>query len=412
MALKPDKTVLMVMVDALRHDYITAEDAPFLYSLGQQGACGSLIPSFGFEPDSAYFAGLNPEECDGGTQYWRKPGERVFHLTRFFSALHAIPSAWWRKQVRRGVRLVAQLAATDSLTRMLAPSSEIPLEVLRHFSMPMRKLASEPGFCPAPTLFDTVRACGRRFYFHGFPAFSVRTDAVRARYLAEERGGHALAFLFLGDLDGIGHRYGPASNECRDMLRRVDAALRDIHEHAQRQYQEVALLVFGDHGMAEVRTHLDLRPAIRDARLDTHEDLFFLDSTFARFWVADASRRERLVRSLAHVRGGHVIGEEERERFRIRYPHNYFGDVIFAVDDHVLIHPSYYCTGNSPPKGMHGYLPSCRDNESAFVLHAPEALGRGNLGRLDMRRVFPTMLGLLGLEKTIPIPHNLTSILA
>lgn len=399
------------MVDALRHDYITPQDAPFLHELGQQGAKGSLIPSFGFEPDGAYFSGLNPEECDGGAQYWRNPNEQLFHLARLFGFLYRWPIPGWRKNVRRAARLLAQTLAKDSLTQKLASTSEIPFELLEQFSTPMKKMAHEPGFSPTPTIFDVVRTNGGKFFFHGYPEFKVDSGNVIKRYLAEEHGGNHLAFLFLGDLDGIGHHYGPNSNERRTALQRLDARLKQIHEHAHHHYKYVDLLIFGDHGMAEVTQHIDLREIISRLGLDKSKDAYFLDSTMARFWIADNVRKQQLIDALDRHAGGHVLTQTEHEKYQIRYPHNYFGDVIYAVDDHALIHPSFYCSGNNPPKGMHGYLPGCRDNESTFVLYGEKARGLGNLDRIDMRRVFPTILDMLGVKNSSPIPHQLQSLL-
>ena len=170
-------------------------------------------------------------------------------------------------------------------------------------------------------------------------------------------------------------------------------------------------MIFGDHGMVEVTQLIDLRGLIEKARLDKNEDAYFLDSTFARFWVADPDRKEKLITLLNGRPGGHVLTDDEIYRYRIRYPHNYFGNVIYVVDDGALIHPSYYSVDKTPPKGMHGYLPGCRDNESAFILSTRYTEGLGNLGRVDMQRIFPTVLEMLGLNSDCDVPHNLKSII-
>jgi hypothetical protein len=404
------KTLVMVMVDGLRHDYVTDEDAPFLSALARDHARGSLVPPFGFEPDGAYLSGLDPEECDGGAQYWRNPAEQVFHLTPLFNLLEVVPACWWHRIVRRAARLIAQVFARDPMTRKMAPTNQIPWRFLPRFSFPMKRFACDPGFTPTPTIFDAVRLADGEFFFHGHPAYKVGIDQVVDRYLREEHGGNALAFLFVGDLDGIGHRFGPGSPQRRAALRRVDESLGRIYAHARANYGAVDLLVFGDHGMVDVTGTVDLRAAIVDAGLLASEDTWFLDSTFARFWVADSPRRAGLVTRLGQEACGHVLDDSETEQYRIRYPHNHFGDVIFALNDGKLVHPSFYSVDAQPPKGMHGYLPGCRDNESAFVLVSSRTRARGDVGRVDMRRLFPTTLDLLGLAGTVPIPHASTSI--
>lgn len=404
-----DKTVLMIMVDALRHDYITEEDSPFLYRLAQQGAHGSLIPSFGFEPDGAYFAGLDPEECDGGAQYWRKPNDRVFYFTGLFRILNLLPFARWQNVLRKAIRLTAQLMAKDPMTRKMAPPNRIPLDKLDQFSFPMTHFAHQPGFTPSPSLFDIARHNDLDFLFHGHPLYKVKTPKVVERYINDDHGQHAFAFLFMGDLDSIGHRFGPDSAERRAMLRKIDSAISSIYRHAQKHYRETDLLVFGDHGMVAVDGILDSENIRRHAEADSEVDSYFLDSTFARFWLKQGAAGNHLREFLGTVSGGHTLTDMEIEDYRIRFPHNYFGDIIFAVDNAKLIHPSFYSDSAHAPRGMHGYLPGCRDNESAFILSSARCTGAGNLGRVDMRRVFPTILDLLAVPERNSAPHGLTS---
>jgi predicted AlkP superfamily pyrophosphatase or phosphodiesterase len=389
--------VMMVMVDALRHDYITPEDAPFLYSLGQSGRMGSLAPSFGFEPDAAYLAGMTPEEADGGAQFWLREGDCLFRAVGLFAALDRLPLPAWKRFVRKGVRAVAQATARDPLPRRMAAPAFIPFDQLARFSLSLKHMADDPQAMEGASLFDHARSLGLKVYFHGFPAHAVKTDVVLERYEREATGVHDLEFLFMGDLDGIGHAYGPESAERRAMLRRVDEALAKIYARACERHDGVDLIVFGDHGMAQVRGQVDVTPAIREAGLDVRRDSWFLDSTMARFWVADPVRRAKLVDALTRIRGGRVLGEGDRAKYHIRYPHNWFGDVIFAVDDHLVVHPCFYAE-SSPPQGMHGYLPGCRDNESAFVLGGRRIARLPPLESADMRRVFATVMSLLGAE--------------
>lgn len=389
------RLVMMVMVDALRHDYVTAEDAPFLNRMAQQGVRGSLAPSFGFEPDAAYFAGLSPEESDGGAQFWLKPSERLFRAVPLFALMARVPGARWQSLVRKGVRAVAQWTASDPLPRRMAAPAQIPYDQLARFSLSMSRIADDPRAFGGASLFDHARAAGIGLYFHGFPRYRVKTDIVEKRLLQELSAAHEFAFVFMGDLDGIGHAFGPGSAQRRAMLRRIDASLERMHAHARACHEEVVLVVFGDHGMAEVRGLVDVRPAIRAAELDVRQDAWFLDSTMARFWVADSARRERLRDVLSALPGGRLIDAQLRAEYRIRYPHSAFGDEIFAVDDHLLVHPSFYDATHAP-RGMHGYLPGCRDNESAFLI-AGEGVAPGPaVERADMRRLHTTVLELLG----------------
>ena len=44
-----EKKVLIVLLDALRHDYLNSEDTPFLYSLSNKSIyVKKLVPGYGF----------------------------------------------------------------------------------------------------------------------------------------------------------------------------------------------------------------------------------------------------------------------------------------------------------------------------------------------------------------------------
>jgi predicted AlkP superfamily pyrophosphatase or phosphodiesterase len=394
--------LLMVMVDALRHDYITSADAPFLHAAAQAGASGSLAPSFGFEPDAAYFAGMTPEQADGGAQFWLQPGARLFRGVGAFALASRLSRApRWQALLRKGLRAVAQLATDEALARRMAAPAMIPYEQLARFSLSLKHMADDPAAFAGRSLFDLMRSANKPFFFHGFPAQSVRTEPVLRRFAAELQEQHELAFVFMGDLDGIGHRHGPGSEQRRAMLRRIDAAISQMHAQACRSHAAVRLMVFGDHGMAQVQGLVDVRPAIQSAGLDLREDSWFLDSTMARFWVRNARRRERMRAGLSALRGGRLLSDEDKARYAIRWPHDWFGQEIFVVDDHALVHPSFYAD-DEPPQGMHGYLPGCRDNESAFVVSGAGIAPQAPEHSADMRRVYSTALGLLGLAQAAP----------
>ncbi|MDH5644409.1 MAG: alkaline phosphatase family protein, partial [Candidatus Heimdallarchaeota archaeon] len=324
----------------------------------------------------------------------------LFHFVSLMRLLDVVPSRWWRKNVRRLTRLIAQISAKDSLIRKMATSSAIPYEILDQFSMPMKKLACEEGAMPQDTLFDTVRKAKRTFFFHGYPAYKVDIKSVVDRVTKEEKGGNTLIFLFIGDLDRIGHIYGPDSDERKDVLRKVDKGIQDIVVHLNKNYNDMDILIFGDHGMAEVKGYVDLQSIIVGSGLKETISAYFLDSTFARFWVEGEREKKYLINKLNTINNGHILNDEDIDKYQIRYPHNYFGDLIFALDNHYIIHPSFYIAEGYPPKGMHGYLPGCIDNESAALIYRAKGTDARDIGKIDMRRIHSTALWLMDLYDT------------
>ncbi|MFK5891825.1 MAG: alkaline phosphatase family protein [Pseudomonadota bacterium] len=411
MAKIKDKLVLMIMVDALRHDYINETDSPFLHQLSQNGTYGKLQPSFGFEPDGAYFAGLHPDECDGGAQFWHNTNETLFHYTDFFSFLFKLlPVPKWQKFIRKVIRYITQVKSKDSLTQKMATSAFIPVKILKHFSTPMKHISSDPDFIPDKTIFDLLRKNKHTFYFHGFPEFKVHTNTVLERYLNETGGDNQFGFLFFGDLDSKGHIYGPNSKERKDELKNIDSAINKILKHSETLYGSVDLLVFGDHGMVETKNNINLTKIINEHFSSKTNDKYFLDSTLARFWIQDEKKKQEVIKLLNEHSGGHVITNKEKDQFHINYPHNYFGDIIYATECGNLIEPCFY-SDNNPPRGMHGYLDGCIDNESYFVISGPNVNNLGYIGKHDMRKVYPTILNMLDIDLPDNIDKNLKSIL-
>ena len=274
--------LLFVMLDALRHDYITRDDSPYLYSLSVEGLSGSVVPSFGFEPDAAYLAGLQPDEANGGAMFWLDPEQSPFRFTRFLPAVLDDLPEWPARFVRKGIRLIAQLSSRNARVRHWASPVWIPLPQLPHFTFASSRLIDEPGFLPKPTIFDHLRTASRTWYFHGLPNYRVAATTVYNRFLTEFTGRESYAFIHIGDLDGVGHRYGPWSEERKATLRHVDHILAQIVAYAQTKTDQVDLLILGDHGMVQVKHALDVTPVIERLKARSLKFDYFIDATFFR----------------------------------------------------------------------------------------------------------------------------------
>jgi len=396
--------LLFVMIDALRHDYINAVDSPYLYSLARAGLSGSVVPSFGFEPDAAYLAGLRPDEADGGAMFWHDPDGSPFAFARFLpAALDDLPERPARF-VRKGIRLIAQLTARDVRARHWASPAWIPLTQLSRFAFASTRLVDEPGFLPAPTVFDHLRTAGRLWYFHGMPTYRVAATIVHNRFLTEFTGRESYAFLHIGDLDGVGHHYGPWSDERRAVLRHVDDILSQIVAHARTRSEYLDLLILGDHGMAEVEQTVDMTPVIKHLEARRMKFDYFIDATFFRCWSHDASVLAAIRDDVSQLRGLVEIGEIEVQRYGLHYGHHRFWDLCWQAEAGLVFTPNFH-NGHQRLLGMHGYLPECQDNWSAFVLSSSSLLAhqRGqSMDAVDMRRFFTTQLALLDLPHTAP----------
>ena len=383
-------------------DYFNMRSTPFLYALAKEGLYGAIVPTFGFEPDAAYIAGLYPDQADGGAQFWYDPSGSPFrfvsYLPKFLNYLPRVPELVIRKILTKAVR---QFCKAPTLS-----TARVPFHLLRYFSFSMKFGMEHQAFCNTDTVFDLLRENGKGWFFHCSPNNKVDLKSVVRPAEMDLHPPQSFAFFHIGNLDRIGHKYGPHSPELKKELLKVDDGIKAIWQFAKERFDVVYFLVIGDHGMMEVRRHLDIWSELKKLPIRLEKDyLMFLDSTMVRFWFF-SDRAERLIVDLLdNIEGGHILSQAEKDKYHLNYSHNKFGDIIFLVDPGVLIFPNFY-QNKKPVKGMHGYAPETPDQQSALLIHFPKVKETKRFEEpVDMRRVFPTLLDLLDL----PIPEGTTA---
>lgn len=393
------RLILLLQIDACRPDYISESNTPFLFHMNRGGISGSLIPTFGFEPDGAYIAGLFPDQTDGGAQFWYDlPGSPFSFLGQWARVLNLLPDL----PDRAFRRLVKPIARRHCSSPTLS-TARVPFHLLRYFGFPMQCRMDEPEFVKTATVFDALRMAGRRWLYHGVPDYKVDLDSIITRAEKDLFPPVEFAFFHIGDLDRVGHKCGPESMEISEALKRVDKGIEKIHKATNERFEEVHFIIMGDHGMMEVRRHLDIWTELKKLPIKLEKDyLVFLDSTMVRFWFFSDRAEGLIVDMLNNIKGGHIISQEEKDKYHLNYSHNKFWDIIFLVDPGVLIFPNFY-QNKKPVKGMHGYAPETPEQQSALLIHSPKVKESRRFEEpVDMRRVFPTLLELMDL----PIPEG------
>jgi Type I phosphodiesterase / nucleotide pyrophosphatase len=173
------------------------------------------------------------------------------------------------------------------------------------------------------------------------------------------------AFLYWPGLDGLLHSIGNQSPEIGTKLATYEQWLDRLLALARQHYAEVRLYVFSDHGMANCDQLLDLKAKIDALPLKMGDDYAVVyDSTMARFWFFDDRARQHVTQCLNQVQEGRIIADSELADLGTLFTDRYFGELIFLVNEGVLIVPSHM--GKRPIRGMHGYHPN--EKQSFAVL--------------------------------------------
>lgn len=174
------------------------------------------------------------------------------------------------------------------------------------------------------------------------------------------------AFLYWPDLDGLMHRVGNDAADVPAKLARYETRLASLMATAREHYDEVKLYIFSDHGMANCTRTLDLRRRLAALEAVPAKDYAVVyDSTMARFWFFNEKARAEVTAALGKVIEGRVLPDDELDELGTLFPDRYFGELIFLVEEGVLIVPSDM--GEKPLAAMHGYHPDAPHSYAALL---------------------------------------------
>jgi hypothetical protein len=164
------------------------------------------------------------------------------------------------------------------------------------------------------------------------------------------------AFLYWPGLDGLLHSVGNQSPEIGEKLAVYEQWIEQLLSFSREHYAEVRLYIFSDHGMANCDQLLDLKARMDALPLEMGDDYAVVyDSTMARFWFFNERARQQVTECLNQIKEGRILPDSELADLGALFTDRYFGELIFLVNEGVLIVPSHM--GQRPIRGMHGYHP-------------------------------------------------------
>ncbi len=354
---------LFVFIDAcgweiIKHDPFARTFAPHRRRLesvfGYSSAC---IPSI--------LSGRWPVEHRNWCYFVHDPAHSPFRPLRW---LRWLPKALTSR--RRFRCLLSRLVRGPLKFRGYFDLYNLPFRHIASFDFSEKKNPLEPrGLNRGPNIFDRLEEAGVAYHVSE-PAAGEAANlaALKERIQAEDI---EFAFLYWPDLDGLLHRVGNQSPEIPAKLRSYEERIEELLAVARRHYAEVKLYVFSDHGMANCDEHLDLRAQIDALPLTMGKDYSVVyDSTMARFWFFNDAARRLVTERLRRIPEGRVLRDAELEEMGTLFPDKYFGELIFLVQEGVLIVPSHM--GERPIRAMHGYHPHDPHSYAVLLSNQPD----------------------------------------
>ena len=354
---------LFVFVDAcgweiIRHDPFAQKLAPQRKKLASVfGYSSTCVPSI--------LSGRWPDEHRNWSYFVYDPKNSPFKSLR---ALRWLPMAVTSRRIFR--RWLSKFVKVQLSFRGYFDLYNIPFQYISLYDFTEKKSPLQPrGMNRGPNIFDFLEEKKIRYHVSAPENPEIANlDALIADIGKEELD---FAFLYWPGLDGLLHMVGNQSPEVPAKLRVYEQWIEKLMAAAKQHYAEVRLYIFSDHGMANCDVLLDLKSKIEPLPLRFGEDYVVVyDSTMARFWFFNDRARSEITRCLQQVPQGRIIPDSELKEMRTLFEDRYFGELIFLVQEGVLIIPSHM--GERPIRGMHGYHPADPQSYAMLCTNQPQ----------------------------------------
>ncbi|GGH00723.1 alkaline phosphatase family protein [Silvibacterium dinghuense] len=419
------RPVLMISIDGMKPEYITHADEhhlkiPTLRRFLREGAYADgvigVTPTVTYPSHTTLVTGVEP--AVHGIY-----NNQVFDPTRDFAGAWY----WYNEDVR-----VATLWSAAHEKGIKTASVSWPVSVDAKgvdYLIPEYWRVSVGGTNPNPDDRHLMAAISRPVgmlpelerengpYMAGNDT-SVDGDRTRTKFslaiLREKKPGFMT--IHLSSLDGSEHEHGPFSAEADETLEAIDGMVAQLIEAARANDPRTDIVIVSDHGFADSPHGVNLAIPFLEAGLITMGKspmgTMHVTSWQAEPWAAggmapimlhdpsDQAVREKVKTILdklaADPNSGveRILTQEEAKKY------GGFPDGAWLV----VLKMGYITGGqlsgplvsDSPEKGAHGWINDDPEMHASFFAMGDGIAHGKDLGTIDMRRIAPTVAGILG----------------
>ncbi|GAF03455.1 phosphoglycerol transferase [Saccharicrinis fermentans DSM 9555 = JCM 21142] len=173
---------------------------------------------------------------------------------------------------------------------------------------------------------------------------------------------------YLPEPDGVGHQYGPQSQELHDMVQKLDHFLGTFLDRLEKlpHYPNIHLIVTSDHGMGATSSdrYVDLKPYIKKKNLE-----YMIPGNPVVFIQPKKNKVNKIYNKLKDIAHIQVTKNLERPE------HWHYNNVERAADLVVVADSSWSIGWDTLPTawhgGTHGYDPINSDMHAIFYAMGP-----------------------------------------
>ncbi|MEK6940763.1 MAG: alkaline phosphatase family protein [Nanoarchaeota archaeon] len=395
--------VLLLFLDAFRHDLVTRENTPFLYKLSREGIFGNLNTLAGYHVEYSMFSGCLPTKHHVWTWYglsknsdwkWTKPFIPIFLVLDNYSIT--------RKIIRNFISYYSMgLRKLKGKSRFMMVN-RIPLTKLWKFQTTVDRSYIDKNPLRVPTLFDVLRKNKKKYLAYDYPtkATHIKTslytshgdDVITLNKLKKSlKKDYDLRFAHVWNLDSLQHKHGTDSNEVRTHLRKLDTAVKELLTEARKK-EPTTVMIFADHGMSKVEKTVNPFDVLKNYKGKVE---CFVGSTLLNIWFKDKTLKKELTEKFERL-GCYVYDKNNIKSIKIPYDHEIVGDIMIAVGPGGQFWPDYF-RKDAIVKAMHGYTVKTKDQDGIFIVNGPN-INKKKLKNVQLVDITPTVLKLFGLD--------------
>jgi hypothetical protein len=389
------RPLLYVLVDAVRHDYVTPTRTPFLAATGERRGFARMRPLLGYSDSirAAIFTGAYPDETGYWMEYCYRPESTPLAPYARLAPLDCVPWDFARRGAKfvlsqTAVRRTASRHGYDHLSLR-----HMPFRSLSMFDWTLRHDMSAPGELGAPSIFDRLTEAGLPWAYLDASKLGTRKLLQRLDELSPET---AFTFVYLHQVDMASHLFGIRSRLFERTLRRTDALAAAVVDRATTRIPGLDVAVFSDHGMSPV-DRVVAYPGLWRHPAFPQRFCFALDATMVRLWWGEDATPElrgEIRATVAAGAPGRFLSPGELSELHLDFGNRLYGDEIYLLEPRTAIFPNFHSL--LKPKAMHAYHPD--DSEQQGI-----ALGLPSRdGVTDLVDLAPHAAAVLG-QKSTPL---------
>jgi hypothetical protein len=390
----PEKSppVVVVLIDAFRHDFITEDVTPNLARLAAGGVQLPLQPILGYSDAirATFFTGRYPDETGYWMEYCYRPETSPWQGSERFAFLDRVPL----NVAVRGAKMATSMTLMRALARQKGvPHLDLrnmPLKAAAKFDFTLSQAMTAPCALGSPSIFDACTAAGRPW------AYLDASNARRGSDLLDQADGLpddvGLIFVYLHQIDMAAHLFGLTSKLFWRRVHFTDALLGQILSRVRSRFGDVSPLIFSDHGMSPLLRQISLQDLLDHPAFP---DRFFvaLDATMVRLWFLDEDERLRseIRDRVASRYPGRFLSKNDLAAYHLQFGDRLYGDEIYLLKPGIGIFPNYH--SYIRPKAMHAYEPTDRDQWGIFV--GPPGAGGAVSDPVDLTELTALVMKML-----------------